>query len=231
MKAIRRTVTASFGTDQATGQPITTCEWIDRLAPRAWAVIAAGTCSTYGGVQAMESNPTGCMGLPDYLGWQWRSKAGIPMVCVPGCPVQPDNSWRRCCIYSIWLRGRAPMIPLDEALRHTWLFGRTLHEGLRSRRLLRAGAVRGRVWIAALHREARMLGTGGAVQCGQAGLDGGRWRMPPTSAASALDARCRDFQTSLCRSWISRPALCCLPPPFRPTGGLFMRCGGLRRLR
>ena len=25
---------ASFGTDRATGQPITTCEWIDRLAPR-----------------------------------------------------------------------------------------------------------------------------------------------------------------------------------------------------
>ena len=69
---------ASFGTDQATGQPITTCEWIDRLAPKAWAVIAAGTCATYGGIHAMEGNPTGCMGLPDYLGWQWRSKAGHP---------------------------------------------------------------------------------------------------------------------------------------------------------
>jgi hydrogenase small subunit len=29
---------ATFGTDPATGQPITTCEWIDRLAARAWAV-------------------------------------------------------------------------------------------------------------------------------------------------------------------------------------------------
>src|SRR5271167_549857 len=55
---------ASFGTDQKTGQPITTCEWIDRLAPKAWAVIAAGTCATYGGIHAMEGNPTGCMGLP-----------------------------------------------------------------------------------------------------------------------------------------------------------------------
>jgi len=26
---------ASFGTDAKTGQPITTCEWIDRLAPKA----------------------------------------------------------------------------------------------------------------------------------------------------------------------------------------------------
>src|SRR5271155_924122 len=34
---------ATFGTDQATGQPILTCDWIDRLAPKAWAVVAAGT--------------------------------------------------------------------------------------------------------------------------------------------------------------------------------------------
>jgi len=82
---------AGFGVDHATGQPITTCEWIDRLAPHAWAVLAVGTCATYGGIHAMEGNPTGCMGLADYLGWDWRSKASIPIVCVPGCPVQPDN--------------------------------------------------------------------------------------------------------------------------------------------
>ena len=120
---------ASFGTDVATGQPITTCDWIDRLAPRAWAVIAAGTCATYGGIHAMEGNPTGCMGLPDYLGWQWRSKANIPIVCVPGCPVQPDN-FMETLLYLLYMAaGRAPMIQLDEALRPTWLFGATVHEG------------------------------------------------------------------------------------------------------
>ena len=82
---------AALGTDKKTGQPITTCEWIDRLAPKAWAVVAVGTCATYGGIHAMAGNPTGCMGLADYLGWNWRSKAGLPIVCVPGCPVQPDN--------------------------------------------------------------------------------------------------------------------------------------------
>ena len=82
---------AAFGTDPATGQPITTCEWIDRLAPHAWAVVAVGTCATYGGIHAMAGNPTGCMGLPDYLGWDWKSRGGIPIVCVPGCPTQPDN--------------------------------------------------------------------------------------------------------------------------------------------
>jgi hydrogenase small subunit len=54
---------ATFGTDKETGQPITTCDWIDQLAPKAWAVVAAGTCATYGGIHAMEGNPTGCMGV------------------------------------------------------------------------------------------------------------------------------------------------------------------------
>src|SRR5215831_6409743 len=60
---------AAFGTDHKTGQPITTNTWIDRLAPKATAIIAAGTCATYGGIHAMQGNPTGCMGLADYLGW------------------------------------------------------------------------------------------------------------------------------------------------------------------
>src|SRR5579864_6228770 len=82
---------AAFGTNQTTGQPIKTCDWIDRLAPRAWAVIAAGTCATYGGIHAMQGNPTGCMGLADYLGWSWKSSAGMPIINVPGCPILPDN--------------------------------------------------------------------------------------------------------------------------------------------
>jgi hydrogenase small subunit len=71
---------ASFATDDVTGQPITTCDWIDRLAPKAWAVVAAGTCATYGGIHAMEGNPTGAMGLPDYLGWKW-----VVRVAIRGC--------------------------------------------------------------------------------------------------------------------------------------------------
>jgi hydrogenase small subunit len=120
---------AGFGVDGETGQPITTCAWIDRLAPRAWAVIAAGTCATYGGIHAMAGNPTGCMGLADYLGWQWRSKAGVPIVCVPGCPIQPD-SFMDVLLYLLrQVVGAAPMIPLDDALRPTWLFAQTVHEG------------------------------------------------------------------------------------------------------
>ncbi len=120
---------AAMGNDPETGQPITTCEWIDRLVPQAWAVVAAGTCSAYGGIHAMEGNPTDCMGLPDYLGWDWKSKAGIPIVCIPGCPVQPDNMTETLLYLLHMATGRAPAIPLDECLRPTWLFARTVHEG------------------------------------------------------------------------------------------------------
>jgi hydrogenase small subunit len=120
---------AAFGTDRDTGQPIPTTTWIDRLAPKAWAVVAAGTCSSYGGIHAMAGNPTGCMGLPDYLGWSWRSKAELPIVCVPGCPVQPDNFTETLLYLLYQAAGLAPMISLDDALRPTWLFGQTVHEG------------------------------------------------------------------------------------------------------
>jgi len=120
---------AAFGIDKQTGQPITLCEWIDRLAPKAWAVVAAGTCAAYGGIHAMAGNPTGSMGLADYLGWNWRSKAGLPIVNVPGCPVQPDNMMETLTYLLYHAAGLAPLIPLDRELRPTWLFGKTVHEG------------------------------------------------------------------------------------------------------
>lgn len=120
---------AAFGTDRQTGQPIPTCDWIDRLVGKAWAVVAAGTCATYGGIHAMQGNPTGCMGLADYLGWDWKSSSGIPIINVPGCPVLPDN-FMEVLLYLLYqAAGLAPSIPLDDALRPAWLFGQTVHEG------------------------------------------------------------------------------------------------------
>ncbi|HXU73540.1 MAG TPA: hydrogenase expression protein HypE [Polyangia bacterium] len=120
---------AAFGNDPATGQPIPTSDWLDKLAPHATAIVAAGTCATYGGIHAMEGNPTGAMGVPDYLGWTWKSKAGLPVVCVPGCPIQPDNLAETLAYLLQQLAGNAPMIPLDENLRPRWLFDLTVHEG------------------------------------------------------------------------------------------------------
>jgi hydrogenase small subunit len=118
-----------FGNNPETGQPMTTNEWLDRLAPKATAILAVGTCATYGGIHAMAGNPTGAMGVPDYLGWDWKSKAGLPIVCVPGCPIHPDNLSETILYLLYQVAGQAPMIPLDEALRPKWLFEATVHQG------------------------------------------------------------------------------------------------------
>jgi hydrogenase small subunit len=119
---------AAVGTDPKTGQPIKTADWISRLAPKALAVIGAGTCAAFGGIHAMKGNPTGCMGLQDFLGHDWKSKAGLPIVNVPGCPVQPDNFMETVLYLLRQLAGLAPVIPVDHHGRPTWLFGPTVHE-------------------------------------------------------------------------------------------------------
>ena len=112
----------------ANGQPITVNEWVDRLAPKAAAVVAIGTCATYGGIPAMKNNPTGAMGVRDYLGWKWKSKAGIPIVNIPGCPAQPDNMTETLVHLVFALAGMGPVPELDDAGRPVTLFGRTAHE-------------------------------------------------------------------------------------------------------
>src|SRR5919201_216414 len=70
---------------------IPTAEWVRRLAPGAAAVIAIGTCATWGGIPAAWGNPTGAMSVMDFLGKDYRSALGVPVVNVPGCAPLGDN--------------------------------------------------------------------------------------------------------------------------------------------
>ncbi len=159
-----------FGNNPDTDQPMTTSEWLDRLAPKALAVLAVGTCATYGGIHAMAGNPTGAMGVPDYLGWGWKSKAGIPIVCVPGCPIHPDNLSETILYLLYQATGQAPMIPLDDALRPQWLFGATVHEGCDRAGYYEQGDFADRVRLAEVHREARAAGArSSSATCPSAG--------------------------------------------------------------
>src|SRR5690349_15555243 len=108
---------AAMGDDPQTGQPITTTEWIDRLAPKAAAVVAVGTCATYGGIPAMRNNPTGAMVVRDYLGWNWKSNAGIPVVNIPRCPAEPDNMTQTLMYLAFTLACLAPLPDLDDQCR------------------------------------------------------------------------------------------------------------------
>jgi hydrogenase small subunit len=119
---------SGFGVDPVDGQPISTSTWIDRLAPKAAAVLALGTCAAYGGIPAMRNNPTGAMGLRDYLGWGWSSRRGIPIVNLPGCPVQPDNITETLLGLVLHLAHIGPAPELDDQGRPVRIFGRTVHE-------------------------------------------------------------------------------------------------------
>ena len=77
----------------------------------------------------MAGNPTGAMGLCDYLEPGWVSRLGVPIVNLPGCPVQPDNITETLLHLALHVAGVEPMLELDEQGRPKWLFERTVHEG------------------------------------------------------------------------------------------------------
>jgi len=68
------------------------------LCERADYVVAMGACAAYGGWQAQPPNPSGAVGLQytlDAVGGllpaQWRSRAGLPVITLAGCPVPADT--------------------------------------------------------------------------------------------------------------------------------------------
>jgi len=110
-------------------QPIATAEWVRRLAPGAAATIAVGTCATWGGVPSAEGNPTGAMSVMDFLGKDYRSAFGLPVVNIPGCAPQGDNMTETIFAILLFLQGLGPLPTFDELGRPAWLFGETVHRG------------------------------------------------------------------------------------------------------
>jgi hydrogenase small subunit len=106
---------------------VTAEEWIARLAPGAAASIAIGTCATWGGIPAAHGNPTGAMSLMDFLGKDYRSSFGLPVVNVPGCPPVGDNFTETVAAVLYFLQGFGPLPEFDDLGRPAWLFGETVH--------------------------------------------------------------------------------------------------------
>jgi hydrogenase small subunit len=106
---------------------VPTAEWVRRLAPGAAAVIAIGTCATWGGIPASWGNPTGAMSVMDFLGQDYRSALGVPVVNVPGCAPLGDNFTETVAMLLLFLNRQAPLPEFDELGRPAWLFGETVH--------------------------------------------------------------------------------------------------------
>ena len=110
-------------------QPVPTAEWLKRLSPGAAAVIAIGTCATWGGVPSAEGNPTGAMSVMDHLGKDFRSALGLPVVNIPGCAPVGDNFTDTVFAILVFLQGLGPLPTFDELGRPAWLFSETVHQG------------------------------------------------------------------------------------------------------
>lgn len=128
---------SAMGTEKmpdGTTRPVPSSEWLKRLAPNAAAVIAVGTCATWGGIPAAVGNPTGSMSIMDFLGKDYRSAYGLPVINVPGCSPVGDNFTETIACTLLFLNGHGPLPEFDELGRPQWLFSETVHQ-----RCVRAG--------------------------------------------------------------------------------------------
>ena len=80
--SIPTAMNGNYGTIGPSGE--TFQEHLARLSKDAAAIVAVGTCATFGGVPAASPNPTGAVGVMDLV-------KGKPIVNIPACPANPAN--------------------------------------------------------------------------------------------------------------------------------------------
>ncbi len=95
----------------------TMLELTREVAEKAGAIIAIGSCASWGGVQSAPPNPTGATGAPEVL-------QGTPVITIPGCPPNPYNFLGVVLAYVT--TGKLPA--LDEKGRPLFAYGATVHE-------------------------------------------------------------------------------------------------------
>lgn len=84
---------------------------------RAAAVVAIGSCASWGGVQSSSPNPTGATGVHEII-------TEKPVINLPGCPASPYNLLSTI-LYYLTL-GKLPQ--LDSKARPKFAYGRLIHE-------------------------------------------------------------------------------------------------------
>ena len=103
--------------------PVTMAEHVRTLGQNALAIVAIGTCASYGGIPSGTPNPTGCMGVKAFLDAEGIE---VPVVNVPGCPPHPD--WFLGTIASVLLYGLPGPDDLDEVGRPKAFYGELIHD-------------------------------------------------------------------------------------------------------
>jgi hydrogenase small subunit len=101
-------------------------DWVRELAAQASIVVAIGDCACWGGIPATEPNPSDSTGMQfhkrnkgGFLGADFVSKAGLPVINIPGCPAHPD--WITQILVAL-ATGRTADIALDDLHRPQTFF-------------------------------------------------------------------------------------------------------------
>jgi|TARA_B100000315_G_scaffold254068_1_gene294312 hydrogenase small subunit len=110
-------------------KPIPTARWLSELSDGAAAVIALGTCATWGGIPAASGNVTNSMSVMDFLGKDYLSALGLPPINIPGCAPLGDNITETITAVLMFLAGVGPLPEFDGLGRPAWLFKDTVHRG------------------------------------------------------------------------------------------------------
>jgi hydrogenase small subunit len=105
------------------GKPVSMEDRVVEMARDAQAILAVGTCASFGGIPAAAPNPTGCKPVSKVLEERGISK---PLVNIPGCPPHPD--WFVGTVASIILNGLPKAEDLDDNLRPLAFYGKLIHE-------------------------------------------------------------------------------------------------------
>jgi hydrogenase small subunit len=108
---------------ERSGKPVSIEDRFVELAQDALAILAVGTCSSFGGIPAAAPNPTGCRPLSQVLAARGISK---PLINIPGCPPHPD--WVVGTVAGILLNGLPGTGDLDDNLRPLAFYGKLIHE-------------------------------------------------------------------------------------------------------
>ncbi len=101
-------------------------DWVTDLSKKADYVVAVGDCAAWGGIPAVPPNPTDSTGMQyhkdtrgGFLGAGFLSRAGLPVINIPGCPAHPD--WMTQILVAI-ATGRIKDVLLDDHARPKTFF-------------------------------------------------------------------------------------------------------------
>lgn len=116
------------------GKEVSMARRVGELAGKADAVIALGTCASFGGIFAAKPNYSRSVGIGEFFD---REGIDTPFLTVPGCPPHPD--WFVGTVAQVILFGLPGPEDIDDLHRLKLFYGTLIHENCPRRAHFDAG--------------------------------------------------------------------------------------------